>query len=182
MNKARTLARASKRSADKTMPFTPQPKDAPPNNLQPHGGMVLRQMHVGPVPHPAILQKYDEIYPGAAGIIFNMATKEQDHRIANETKELNIVEKAVNDKSEITKSGQQKATLTGILMLGVIAYLGYCQLENATMVLSIAFLGGMLTTLVTGKSEQNSALSTIADKLARSKKKKKRPNQKKAGE
>lgn len=34
----------------------------------------------GPLPHPEILQKYDEVYPGAAKIIIEMAKSQSEHR------------------------------------------------------------------------------------------------------
>lgn len=34
----------------------------------------------GPLPHPDILRKYDEIYPGAAKIIIEMAKSQSEHR------------------------------------------------------------------------------------------------------
>jgi uncharacterized membrane protein len=34
----------------------------------------------GPLPHPDILHKYDEIYPGAAKIIIEMAKSQSEHR------------------------------------------------------------------------------------------------------
>ncbi|HNW10062.1 MAG TPA: DUF2335 domain-containing protein [Candidatus Rifleibacterium sp.] len=181
MNKARAFARAKRREMSKNQNNHPPP--APPKPpAPPQQGYVLSQTHVGPIPHPAILQKYDEIHPGAAAIIFNMAQKEQEHRITSETKELEIIDKAAKDKAEITRSGQLKSSLVGGLMLLVISYLGYCRLENAAIVLSVAFLGGALTTIVTGKSEGNATLAAITQKFIGSKKKKKKKPTKKAGD
>ena len=39
-----------------------------------------RSVFSGPLPHPDLLKGYEEAQPGAANIIINMATKEQDHR------------------------------------------------------------------------------------------------------
>ena len=39
-----------------------------------------RSVFSGPLPHPDLLKDYEEAQPGAANIIINMATKEQDHR------------------------------------------------------------------------------------------------------
>jgi len=48
---------------------------------------VLSQTRVGPIPHPAILQKYDEIHPGAVAIILGIRLKKSMNVLyASETK------------------------------------------------------------------------------------------------
>lgn len=40
----------------------------------------IRSKFSGPLPHPDILAKYEEVYPGAASKIFQMAEEQAEHR------------------------------------------------------------------------------------------------------
>ena len=44
------------------------------------------EMHSGPLPHPELLSKYNEVVSGAAERIFNMAENEQRHRLQMDRK------------------------------------------------------------------------------------------------
>ena len=49
--------------------------------------MIIRsEMYSGPIPPPEALARYEEIQPGAADRILKMAEKQQEHRMALETK------------------------------------------------------------------------------------------------
>ena len=43
-------------------------------------GLSKPETFSGPIPHPAIIEKYESIYPGAAKIIFENWDKQVDHR------------------------------------------------------------------------------------------------------
>jgi uncharacterized membrane protein len=43
------------------------------------------ELHTGPLPHPDILARYDQILPGAAERIIRMAEHQQDHRMTMES-------------------------------------------------------------------------------------------------
>ena len=43
-------------------------------------GLSKTETFSGPIPHPAIIEKYESIYPGAAKIIFENWDKQVDHR------------------------------------------------------------------------------------------------------
>jgi uncharacterized membrane protein len=47
-----------------------------------HSSVVQHQSvsFSGPLPHPDILKKFDEVYPGAAKIIIDMAKEQSEHR------------------------------------------------------------------------------------------------------
>lgn len=42
--------------------------------------VVTAGSYTGPIPHPAILQQYEQVLPGAAQEIVQMAVREQAHR------------------------------------------------------------------------------------------------------
>lgn len=50
----------------------------------------IRAEFSGPLPHPSILAKYEEILPGAATRIFKMAEEQASHRRDMEKKSLNL--------------------------------------------------------------------------------------------
>ena len=56
------------------------------NKSQLHNGNMVgvelskTETFYGPIPHPAIIEKYESIYPGAAKIIFENWDKQVDHR------------------------------------------------------------------------------------------------------
>ena len=62
--------------------------------------MVMRsEMYSGPIPPPEALARYEEIQPGAADRILKMAEKQQEHRMALETK-------AIGGQVDQSKRGQ----------------------------------------------------------------------------
>lgn len=54
---------------------------------------IRQESFSGPIPHPELLQKYDEVKPGFAERIISMAERQLDHRI-------NCEDKVVDDYSE----------------------------------------------------------------------------------
>lgn len=57
------------------------------------------EFYSGPLPHPQMLEKYDQISPGAAAIIIGMAEKQTNHRI-------DIENKVVASQIQNSKRGQ----------------------------------------------------------------------------
>lgn len=51
-----------------------------PVPAQPNGVHVRNTLHVGPIPDPETLSRYEQITPGACDRIITMAEKEQDQR------------------------------------------------------------------------------------------------------
>ena len=46
----------------------------------------MSEIHSGPLPHPELLSRYNEIVPNAAERIMNMAENEQKHRLLMDKK------------------------------------------------------------------------------------------------
>jgi len=65
-------------------PLLRDPTQAPKTAAQ---LVAVLEMHKGPLPHPRILGGYDEIIPGAAREILEMAKAEQRHRHTMENRE-----------------------------------------------------------------------------------------------
>jgi len=91
----------------------------------------------GPMPPASELDKYEQIYPGAAKIIIDMAIKEQHQRHSLENKDMNAV-------ISLTKSGQRFGfflALIGLLMGAILVYFD----KDITQ---YVFLLGALATLI----------------------------------
>ena len=86
-------------------------KNNPPGNTsQQHLVATSFEAHSGPIPPPAILEKYNQIVPNAAERIIRMAEKQSDHRMD--------LEKKVIDSS-IFKSYLGMIFATGIAVYGL---------------------------------------------------------------
>ncbi len=58
-------------------------QDNKPLNLAKDSQQILAATYKGPLPPANQFRDYDSVFPGAAKIILDMATKEQDHRFKN---------------------------------------------------------------------------------------------------
>jgi uncharacterized membrane protein len=112
------------------------------NNIIPseNNGKVVRidsMLFSGPLPPPTILQQYEDVVPGAAKIIIEMAQKQSDHR---QFLEKNVI------TSDIKKSyiGQIFAFILGLFGLAMGTVLIYAGKSVAGTALS----GGTLLALV----------------------------------
>ena len=94
------------------------------------GGLLAVQFS-GPIPPPSVLRGYEEVCPGAAQDIINMAKKEQDHR---HDRERGGQEAAIAD----TKRGQWLGLGIAVIVMLIAA---------AVTVFGQPLVGGLLGTL-----------------------------------
>jgi uncharacterized membrane protein len=80
--------------------------------------MVEARSFSGPLPPPDLLREYEAIVPGAAGRIFDMAQRQQEHRITLESTAIPAREKRAN-------RGQWLAFIITVGGLGVAAFAVY---------------------------------------------------------
>lgn len=99
---------------------------------------VERESFSGPIPHPRLLQEYENVKNGFAERIVSMAEKEQKHRHKCE-------DKMVKSTSNSAARGQWFAFIIAILFLGASVFLGL----NGQPWLAGVLGGGTLATLVT---------------------------------
>ncbi|MFC1613490.1 DUF2335 domain-containing protein [Patescibacteria group bacterium] len=83
--------------------------------------IVSQSVHFsGPLPHPDILRKFDEVYPGAAKIIIDMAKEQSGHR--------QILEKdVINSDIKNSRLGLWFGfiiAITGLILGVVLIYFG----------------------------------------------------------
>lgn len=96
----------------------------------------------GPLPHPEILAKYEQVYHGAAERIFNMAEEQSKHRRDMESETLKL---AARDSSRGTIFGFIIAII-GIISGLIIVYLNPASTANAIGVSLVS--GGSLVTII----------------------------------
>ena len=83
--KEKNNAVASVENTDHELGMTPELVEAI-NSLRPEQRSVIiqamqRESFSGPIPHPELLQKYEEIQQGFAERIVSMAERQLDHRV-----------------------------------------------------------------------------------------------------
>lgn len=109
----------------------------------------IQQLEIsqGPLPHPSILEQYEQVLPGSAERLLRMVEQEADHRRALEKRQLTsqIVE---------THIGQVLAFLIGVF---AIAAGSYTALQGAE--LSGAFIGsggviGLVVAFIYGRKRR----------------------------
>lgn len=125
------------------MPSNPKKIDSPTTqkNMRPK---VQGELYAGPVPHPDILEKLNNILPGAAERIFLMAEKDQDQTIAMQNGTLNLNFQHVHNDYKIRTRAQWLAFLVCLLFLGCGTWL---VLEGHDEVGGV-MLGGTLASII----------------------------------
>ena len=108
----------------------------------------------GPLPHPEILQKYNEVIPGGADRIFKMAEEEALHRRAQER---DIVRGGIDDdKARATERrlGQIFGLVIGLAAIGGGAYTASVGQPWAGSFIGGAGVGGLVLAFVLGSKRQ----------------------------
>ena len=105
----------------------------PKQSNKPKAGNAVRQHRVeqfsGPVPHPDLLKKYDELMPGLADRLVKMAEKSMDAEIALQEKALSVREAEIHSRDRQEKQehtdyrlGVLVAVLVVMLFLSVAVF------------------------------------------------------------
>lgn len=110
--------------------------------------------HMGPLPAPEVLAGYEQILPGAAERILAMAERQQENRLALESKQLQAdvdhrdemarIQKRLHTGSFISDYiGQVFGVITALVAMGLAAYAGIWK-DNwlvAALFLSLPVVG-----------------------------------------
>jgi uncharacterized membrane protein len=116
------------------------------------------QLFSGPLPHPSVLQQYQDVFPDCAQRIVAMAEGQSSHRQNLETKKLEGDQQA----ELLGQVGATIITLSAIGMSAWLAYLGHPIKGIATLLASITALGGVF---VYGKKVQSTELREKMEKV-----------------
>lgn len=80
---------------------------------------IIGATWIAPIPPAAEMQRYDEVHPGAAGIILGQFKQQGDHRRA-------IEKQAVNGEETRGNRGQTLGFIACLLLIG-LAFLGFVK-------------------------------------------------------
>lgn len=121
--------------------------------LQPDQQQVIiqafkQEAFSGPIPHPELLQKYENIQKGFADRIINMAETQLDHRVNCESK---IVNGSVID----SKRGQIFAFIVAVLFLAAAVILGMNGHDWLAGILGGGTLVSLVTVFLTNKKSKD---------------------------
>ena len=117
----------------------------------------------GPLPPPQILAQYEQITPGFANRVMTFAEEQQRHRIELESQ---VIPETINT----SKRGQVFAFIIALVALGVMAYCASKGMEIAVVATALVLGGGIITTFVTGKINQQNSMYKKAEEILKTKK------------
>ena len=124
------------------------PTDQKLNKHNQIGAQVTTQQFSGPVPHPEILQGYNQVLPGAAERILTMAELDQKHQIELESSAQRLAAKEIKRGQIFALLVSISAFITSIASL----ILGF---EKAAMVIGGTTVVGLVTVFVTSRSSKS---------------------------
>lgn len=99
----------------------------------------------GPLPDPEDFKKYEEVLPGSANRIMEMAEKNQQHRINLEIAEQ---EKYYKSNDEITRKGINSSTIISIVGIIGSVILGVFGKEWAAGIIGTLSLGNIVGSMI----------------------------------
>ena len=101
------------------------------------------EIHTGPLPHPAILEEYNRIHPGAADRIIEMAEQESQHRrrLEKQALEAEIIE---------IRIGQIFAFLIGVVTILSGSYTAMQGAQIAGGFIGTAGVVGLVSVFIVG--------------------------------
>ncbi|MBI2459266.1 MAG: DUF2335 domain-containing protein [Parcubacteria group bacterium] len=120
------------------------------NELQKNNKTLIRHeeiMFAGPLPHPQLLKGYNDIVPGAAKIIIDMAEKQSSHR-------QELEKKVINSDINNSKLGLIFGFIIGIVGITAGAIIIAIGQIVAGSVISGATLVGLVGTFVYGSQNR----------------------------
>mgnify|MGYP005926551617 CR=1 FL=1 len=105
---------------------------------------IHKESFSGPIPHPDLLQGYDNVKSGFAERIVHMAEKEQDHRFESEK----LMIKGTIAQS---KRGQWFALTIALFVLAGAVLLAYLGHDAVASILGGTTIVGLVAIFITGK-------------------------------
>ncbi|AVQ34452.1 DUF2335 domain-containing protein [Staphylococcus muscae] len=128
------------------------------NNSEERQKIIAREIFLtksGPLPDPKDFSKYEEVLPGSANRIIEMAEKNQQHRIRIELTEQELYYKSNNT---ITSKGIYSSTIISIVGIVGAVILGVFGSELASGIIGSLSLGNIVVSMI------NSTINSIRRK------------------
>jgi len=142
---------------------SPSPTASPDLPGFPHsqGPIILGQIegYSGPLPHPAILEKFDAVIPNGAERIMAMVESEQLHRHELEKK---IVEQDENEAKSVRiaeRRGQFLAAAVCLCLIFVAREIALAGHPGYATLLAGGTLAGIITAFVSGRRKASNQTS-----------------------
>jgi uncharacterized membrane protein len=106
------------------------------------------ESYSGPLPHPDILKRYNDLDPSFSKTIFSHFKEEQEHRHR-------IDNKAIDGAISSDKRAQYMAFIICLVVLGISFYSVYSGKEVAGIIGLVMSLGGLIAAFLKGNSNNN---------------------------
>lgn len=113
------------------------------NAQRPCGGnMVYHKVHIGPLPPAEEIEKYEQIFPGAAKVILTTFRRQALHRMKMEEMEMQsqvesrklqdrLTQTTIEEKNEYNKNSLNMGCVAIFVMIGIAATLAFYGREGA---------------------------------------------------
>lgn len=117
------------------------------------GGLVVAQSrtiataYAGPIPPPDLLRQYEELDPGRAAKILNVAERQSDHR-------MDIERKVITSDIRRSWAGLAAAFILSLTTVCIGGYLVYLDHDTAGATIATAGLGSVVGTFIYGTKSQ----------------------------
>jgi len=112
---------------------------------------VIEERHSGPLPAPRQMREYEEIVPGGAERIFQMAEREQLQRHAVQNNDVQFREQAFNHVQKRESRGQGIAFVLCLIILGMGGVLIATGFPGLATTLIMATLVGIASVFLLGR-------------------------------
>lgn len=113
---------------------------------------IKQESFSGPIPHPDLLQGYENIKEGFAERIVRMAEKEQEHRFEHENSQSACDKMLIEATASDSKRGQNYALIITILFLIGAVTLALYGHDTVASILGGGTLAAIVTVFITGKN------------------------------
>lgn len=136
---------------------TPLAKNNPGPTLQQKSAVTIEeQQYSGPIPHPQLLNGFEQIVPGAAERILAMAEENGKHQREMEKKALDVTYRTI-------LTGQIFGFLIGILAFATCIVALYLGSENTAMTVGGITVTGLVTVFVTGRLKKTKNSNSLTN-------------------
>lgn len=122
----------------------------------------------GPLPHPKILQEFDQLVPGSAATIMGNFRTESDHRRSMERDESEAARGFFARQLDYRDRGQGMGFVIALLGLGVAGYAFYLRQPIAGGIIAGIDLVALVALFITGKrGDPKPAVQAASTEIAR---------------
>ncbi|WP_146133192.1 DUF2335 domain-containing protein [Pontibacter ummariensis] len=102
--------------------------------------MSQQKFHAGPIPSAEELARLEQVSPGLALEVINMAKKEQDHRHETNQTLVDAEVQLLKDESRLKFRGQWMTLFGIVLTLGLCAYGFYLGFDSSAATITVSVI------------------------------------------